>query len=100
MKKSISTTLVILGLIHSSSFAASLTATPANAVVNQPSNLGAQPVRTVELLFNKLLPSRGSITLKGFAEENTQVEFGVRSDELVSQAILNLEFTPSPSLVP
>ncbi|WP_194830476.1 cellulose biosynthesis cyclic di-GMP-binding regulatory protein BcsB, partial [Klebsiella quasipneumoniae] len=28
------------------------------------------------------------------------LEFGVRSDEYVSQAILDLEFTPSPSLLP
>lgn len=28
------------------------------------------------------------------------VEFGMRSDEVVAKALLNLDYTPSPSLLP
>ena len=31
---------------------------------------------------------------------NGGIEFGMRSDEVVSNAVLNLEYTPSPSLLP
>lgn len=41
----------------------------------------------------------GSIVLRG-SRPDASVEFGMRSDELVANALLNLEYTPSPSLLP
>lgn len=57
------------------------------------------PVRDVQLPFAQIAPPPGSFTLRGVHPDG-QVEFGVRSDEVVSQAILDLAFTPSPSLTP
>ncbi|HBT2739176.1 TPA: cellulose biosynthesis cyclic di-GMP-binding regulatory protein BcsB, partial [Klebsiella pneumoniae] len=44
-------------------------------------------------------PPPGSIVLRG-SRPDASVEFGMRSDELVANALLNLEYTPSPSLLP
>ncbi|GAA3549897.1 cellulose biosynthesis cyclic di-GMP-binding regulatory protein BcsB [Zobellella aerophila] len=57
------------------------------------------PTRDVELAFGRLTQSKGSLPLRGSSPEG-QVEFGVRSDEVVSSATLNLEFIPSPALLP
>ncbi|HFV9295680.1 TPA: cellulose biosynthesis cyclic di-GMP-binding regulatory protein BcsB [Serratia fonticola] len=57
------------------------------------------PVRDVTLLFSKVAPPPGTFILRGTRPEG-QIEFSVRSDEVVSQALLDLEFTPSPSLIP
>ncbi len=57
------------------------------------------PVRDVRLSFADVAPPPGSFTLRGVRPEG-QIEFGVRSDEVVTQAQLELEFTPSPSLLP
>jgi hypothetical protein len=55
--------------------------------------------RDVNLPFTTIAPAPGSMSLNGVRSFG-QVEFGVRSDQLVTQATLNLEFTPSPSLIP
>ncbi|STQ44666.1 Cellulose synthase regulatory subunit [Ewingella americana] len=39
------------------------------------------------------------MTLRGFKPSGV-IEFGVRSDEVVTQSTLNLQYTPSPSLIP
>lgn len=57
------------------------------------------PVRDMQLGFPQLAPPPGTFTLRGLAPEG-QIEFGVRSDEVVTQATLNLQYTPSPSLIP
>jgi hypothetical protein len=57
------------------------------------------PVRDVKLPFTEVAPPPGTFILRGTRPEG-QIEFGVRSDEVVSQALLDLEFTPSPSLIP
>jgi hypothetical protein len=57
------------------------------------------PIRDVQLRFGQVAPPPGTFVLRGVQPEG-QIEFGVRSDEVVSQAQLNLEFTPSPSLIP
>ena len=44
-------------------------------------------------------PPPGSMVLRGI-NPNGGIEFGMRSDEVVSNAMLNLEYTPSPSLLP
>jgi len=57
------------------------------------------PSRDVKLTFAQIAPPPGSMVLRGI-NPNGGVEFGMRSDEVVSQAVLNLEYTPSPSLLP
>ncbi|MDW9427519.1 cellulose biosynthesis cyclic di-GMP-binding regulatory protein BcsB, partial [Yersinia enterocolitica] len=49
--------------------------------------------------FAKIAPPPGTFALRGTNPEGV-IEFGVRSDEVVTNAMLNLEFTPSPSLIP
>ncbi|MDN0086843.1 cellulose biosynthesis cyclic di-GMP-binding regulatory protein BcsB [Yersinia nurmii] len=72
----------------------SLAVTPADTAIPQPA-----PVRDVVHPFAKLAPPPGNFSLGGVKPDG-QLEFGVRSDEVVTQATLNLEFTPSPSLTP
>ena len=86
-------------------------ATPpdANPVVGQvmPGVVGADapvvaentPSRDVKLSFAQIAPAPGNMVLRGM-NPNGSVEFGMRSDEVVSKAMLNLEYTPSPSLLP
>ncbi|MEA4371934.1 cellulose biosynthesis cyclic di-GMP-binding regulatory protein BcsB, partial [Klebsiella pneumoniae] len=57
------------------------------------------PQREVKLSFATIAPPPGSIVLRG-SRPDASVEFGMRSDELVANALLNLEYTPSPSLLP
>ncbi|WP_413721611.1 cellulose biosynthesis cyclic di-GMP-binding regulatory protein BcsB [Sodalis sp. RH24] len=57
------------------------------------------PVRDITLPFAVIAPPPGTMTLRGI-QPNGQVEFGVRGDEVVTQAMLNLHYTPSPSLIP
>ncbi|MCG8709562.1 cellulose biosynthesis cyclic di-GMP-binding regulatory protein BcsB [Brenneria sp. 4F2] len=57
------------------------------------------PVRDVKLPFSQIAPAPGSFSLRGINPYG-QIEFGVRGDEVVTQAALDLEFTPSPSLAP
>src|SRR5476649_897789 len=64
-----------------------------------PTIIPGAPVRDVTLAFQDIAPAPGAMTLRGF-QPNGQIEFGVRGDEVVTQATLNLEFTPSPSLIP
>ena len=57
------------------------------------------PSRDVKLTFAQIAPPPGSMVLRGI-NPNGGIEFGMRSDEVVSKAMLNLEYTPSPSLLP
>ncbi|AZP42256.1 cellulose biosynthesis cyclic di-GMP-binding regulatory protein BcsB [Rahnella aquatilis] len=72
---------------------------PMVAPAVNPMIIPGAPVRSVTLPFADVAPRPGAITLRGI-QPNGQIEFGVRSDEVVTQATLNLEFTPSPSLIP
>ena len=79
-------------------------ATPAAPiVVGEPTAPAAVaenvPQREVKLSFATIAPPPGSIVLRG-SRPDASVEFGMRSDELVANALLNLEYTPSPSLLP
>ncbi|MFL4557107.1 cellulose biosynthesis cyclic di-GMP-binding regulatory protein BcsB [Yersinia kristensenii] len=64
-----------------------------------PAALPNVPVRDVSYTFAKIAPPPGTFALRGTNPEGV-IEFGVRSDEVVTHAMLNLEFTPSPSLIP
>lgn len=64
-----------------------------------PAALADVPVRDVAYTFAKIAPPPGTFSLRGTNPEGV-IEFGVRSDEVVTDAMLNLEFTPSPSLIP
>lgn len=57
------------------------------------------PSRDVKLSFATIAPAPGSMVLRG-AHPDGAVEFGMRSDEVVTKAVLNLDYTPSPSLLP
>ncbi|MCQ8226018.1 cellulose biosynthesis cyclic di-GMP-binding regulatory protein BcsB [Pantoea trifolii] len=57
------------------------------------------PLRDSQLVFNQVAPPPGSMTLRG-TEPSSQIEFGVRSDEVVTRALLNLSYRPSPALIP
>lgn len=57
------------------------------------------PSRDVKLSFAQIAPAPGSISLRG-ANPTSSVQFGTRSDEVVSKGVLNLVYTPSPALLP
>ena len=59
----------------------------------------AAPLRDVVLPFSKVAPPPGTFNLRGVRPQG-QIEFGVRSDEVVTRALLNLHFRPSPALIP
>src|SRR5699024_4129357 len=54
--------------------------------------------REVKLSFAQISPL-GKMKLNGVNPHGT-IEFGMRSDEVATKALLNLEYTPSPSLLP
>ena len=70
------------------------TAPPPAAAPQDPN----APVRDVSLPFAQIAPPPGTFVLRGTRPDG-QIEFGVRSDEVVSQAMLDMEFTPSPALI-
>ncbi|MDH2068833.1 cellulose biosynthesis cyclic di-GMP-binding regulatory protein BcsB [Pantoea sp. GD03673] len=57
------------------------------------------PLRNSQLSFAKLAPPPGSMMLSG-TRTSGQIEFGVRSDEVVTRALLTLSYRPSPALLP
>lgn len=57
------------------------------------------PTRTIHLYFNNLNQQQGNFTLGNFTT-GKNIEFTVRKDELISQAVLHLQFIPSPALIP
>lgn len=59
----------------------------------------AAPVRDYLRPFTQIAPPPGNFNLTGTRTQG-QIEFGVRSDEVVTNALLNLSFRPSPSLIP
>lgn len=77
------------------------TATPSAANANSPNsseNSEQAPVTNLSLSFNQLLPS-GILELRN-ALKTIQMDFGVRSDQIVTDAKLHLIFTPSPAMLP
>ena len=78
--------------------AASANPAEAAAVQTAPQDPGA-PLRDSRLDFTQLAPPPGSMTLRG-SQPSGQIEFGVRSDEVVTRALLNLSYRPSPALLP
>lgn len=84
----------IAGMVADSQPTATL-ADPAAPVVV----LDNAPTRDVKLTFAKIAPPPGSMVLRG-ARPESSVEFCMRSDEVVAKALLNLDYTPSPSLLP
>lgn len=74
-------------------------ATPSDALPTTLASQPGNPSREVNLKFTQIAPPPGSMVLTGSNPEAT-VEFGMRRDEVASSAVLNLEYTPSPSLIP
>jgi len=73
--------------------------TPGETAVQSLPPQPAAPLRNSQLSFVKLAPAPGSMTLSG-TRTSGQIEFGVRSDEVVTRALLNLTYRPSPALLP
>lgn len=90
------TSAIALGLPPAAEAVGSSITTPIRPAVPEDPNA---PVRDVQLPFAQIAPPPGTFALRGTRPQG-QVEFGVRSDEVVSQAMLDLTFTPSPSLIP
>ncbi|WP_421246345.1 cellulose biosynthesis cyclic di-GMP-binding regulatory protein BcsB [Aeromonas sanarellii] len=57
------------------------------------------PVRSLALSFEQMASAPGTLSLRGNAPDG-QADFTVRRDEVVTRATLDLDFTPSPSLLP
>ncbi len=57
------------------------------------------PVRNLSLSFEQMSSSPGTLSLRGNVPDG-QADFTVRRDEVVTGATLDLDFTPSPSLLP
>jgi len=93
------TSAVSVDSLPQTGIAAPQVALPMVAPAVSPMIIPGAPVRSLTLPFADVAPTPGAITLRGI-QPNGQIEFGVRSDEVVTQATLNLEFTPSPSLIP
>ncbi|MCT4703330.1 cellulose biosynthesis cyclic di-GMP-binding regulatory protein BcsB [Enterobacteriaceae bacterium H20N1] len=72
---------------------------PAVVSTNAPAVEDNVPSRDVKLNFAQIAPPPGNMVLRG-VNPTGSVEFGMRSDEVVSRAMLNLEYTPSPALLP
>lgn len=72
---------------------------PGVAPAGAPVVVDGTPSRDVKLTFAQIAPPPGSMVLRGMNPTGS-VEFGMRSDEVVSKAVLNLEYTPSPALLP
>ncbi|MGL4002465.1 cellulose biosynthesis cyclic di-GMP-binding regulatory protein BcsB [Pantoea eucalypti] len=73
--------------------------TPGETAVQSLPPQPAAPLRNSQLSFVKLAPPPGSMTLSG-TRTSGQIEFSVRSDEVVTRALLNLTYRPSPALLP
>ncbi|WP_333498101.1 cellulose biosynthesis cyclic di-GMP-binding regulatory protein BcsB [Kluyvera sp. CHPC 1.2972] len=71
----------------------------ADAATTTPVVVEDAPSRDVKLSFAQIAPPPGSMVLRG-SNPDGGIEFGMRSDEVVSKALLNLTYTPSPSLLP
>ncbi|MFP5594656.1 cellulose biosynthesis cyclic di-GMP-binding regulatory protein BcsB [Kluyvera sp. 142486] len=72
---------------------------PGDAATTTPVVVEDAPSRDVKLSFAQIAPPPGSMVLRG-SNPDGGIEFGMRSDEVVSKALLNLTYTPSPSLLP
>ncbi|MGL4600172.1 MAG: cellulose biosynthesis cyclic di-GMP-binding regulatory protein BcsB [Plesiomonas sp.] len=58
----------------------------------------APPVKNEQLTFKQLLPT-GELELRN-ALKTIKFDFGVRSDQMITNANLHLIFTPSPAMIP
>ena len=76
-----------------------INAIPQVAPASEPRIIPGAPVREVNLPFQAIVPEPGAMTLRGFKPSGV-IEFGVRSDDVVTHSTLNLQYTPSPSLIP
>lgn len=57
------------------------------------------PVRSLDQSFEQMASTPGTLSLRGNVPDG-QADFTVRRDEVVTKASLDLDFTPSPSLLP
>lgn len=97
------TALLMLLLLNGATNSLALSAEEVEAAELQSAELPKLPTlpsRASALTLEQLgTPQKGNLVLRG-AQPEGYIEFGVRSDEIISEALLNLEFTPSPALIP
>lgn len=77
---------------------------PTSSIVEQGADVAPAaapdvPEEHLRLPFSRIAPAPGDFVLRGVNTDGT-AEFTVRRDKAVSAAALNLEYTPSPSLIP
>lgn len=100
IRKIICFTVLIWGFmsfkLQATSSISTLPAQPEKTVSAAPK---AVPGRQVRLFFNQLNHNQGNFTLSNFSSGG-QIEFSLRKDELVYQAVLHLQFLASPALIP
>lgn len=97
------TALLMLLLLNGATSSLALSAEEVEAAELQSAELpkpSTLPSRASVLTLEQLgTPQQGNLVLRG-AQPDGYIEFGVRSDEIISEALLNLELTPSPALIP
>ena len=86
-----------LGLIFTAAPILAQTPTKSAAITSPAASTA--PTRTSRIFFVKDTFLQGNFTLLGMNPEN-KIEFSIRRDEVITQAVLSLQFTPSPSLIP
>ncbi|BCA96674.1 cellulose synthase regulator BcsB [Legionella antarctica] len=79
--------------------ASAVSSEPKKQSVTTPAADAVAPSRRMQIFFNQNALSQKNFTITGLNPEKT-TEFTVRRDEIISQAQVNLQFTPSPSLIP
>ncbi|MGL4507174.1 MAG: cellulose biosynthesis cyclic di-GMP-binding regulatory protein BcsB, partial [Aeromonas sobria] len=57
------------------------------------------PVRTLSLTLEQLAAAPGTLSLRGNLPDGL-ADFTVRRDEVVTRALVDVDFTPSPALLP
>lgn len=92
-------TVFFLGGVSLSVQAAPSSSAPLAQTAKTEFTSSIAPTRQVKLFFKTLNKQQGSFTLNNFTSGG-MIEFAVRHDELIEQAILHLQFTPSPALIP
>ncbi len=97
IRKIIWITLLAFGFhLHAVSAATTNPGQTAKSILSVPANV---PTRKVKLYFNNLNQQQGNFTLGNFTT-GRNIEFTMRKDELIFQAVLHLQFIPSPALIP
>ncbi len=75
------------------------TGLPADSPDIGPQSPVPAPVRTLSLTLEQLAAAPGTLSLRGNLPDGL-ADFTVRRDEVVTRALVDVDFTPSPALLP